>query len=50
MEDSADLFEKLDDPRSGNAKLHSLHEGLVIALCAMVCGGETCADIALFGR
>ena len=50
MEGFEEVFEELEDPRSGNAKLHSLHEVLVIALCTMVCGGETCADMALFGR
>jgi predicted transposase YbfD/YdcC len=50
MEDFEGFFEDLEDPRTGNAKLHSLHEVLVIALCTVVCGGETCADMALFGR
>jgi predicted transposase YbfD/YdcC len=50
MEDDEGFFEDLEDPRTGNAKLHSLHEVLVIALCTVLCGGETCADMALFGR
>ena len=50
MEDVEVFFGDLEDPRTGNAKLHSLHEVLVIALCTVVCGGETCADMALFGR
>ena len=45
-----EVFEDLDDPRTGNAKRHLLHEVLVIALCAVLCGGENCADMALFGR
>jgi predicted transposase YbfD/YdcC len=44
------VFEDLDDPRTGNAKRHLLHEVLVIALCTVLCGGENCADMALFGR
>jgi hypothetical protein len=50
MEDFAELFEDLEDPRTGSAKRHSLHEIVVIALCTVLSGGETCADMALFGR
>ena len=50
MENWAEVFGELEDPRTGNAKRHQLHEVLVIALCTVLCGGETCADMALFGR
>ena len=50
MDDFAELFEDLEDPRTGNAKRHALHEMVLIALCAVLSGGETCADMALFGR
>jgi predicted transposase YbfD/YdcC len=50
MDSFAATFAELDDPRTGNAKQHDLHEILLIALCAVLCGGETCADMALFGR
>jgi predicted transposase YbfD/YdcC len=50
MEEINELFGELEDPRSGNAKLHSLHEVLLIALCTVLCGGESCSDMALFGR
>ena len=40
----------LEDPRHGNAGRHSLHDILVIALCTILCGGETCTDMALFGQ
>ena len=50
MDEIAAVFEDLDDPRRGNAKRHLLHEILIIALCTVLCGGETCADMALFGR
>lgn len=50
MEEIEELFEDLEDPRTGNAKLHSLHEILLIALCTVLCGGEGCSDMALFGR
>ena len=42
-------FSNLDDPRDSNAR-HDLHEMLVIALCTMLCGGEDCSDMALFGQ
>ena len=41
-------LEPLEDPRCGNAGRHSLHDILVIALCTVLCGGETCIDMALF--
>ena len=50
MEDCEEVFEELEDPRTGNATRHLLHEILMIALCTVLCGGETCADMALFGR
>ena len=50
MDEIAGLFEDLDDPRTGNAKRHRLHEIVMISLCTVLCGGESCADMALFGR
>src|ERR1700739_4061216 len=49
MERFTACFAGLDDPREDNAR-HDLHEILVIALCAMLCGAEDCSDMALFGR
>jgi predicted transposase YbfD/YdcC len=49
MERFAACFAELEDPREDNAR-HELHEILVIALCAMLCGAEDCSDMALFGR
>ncbi len=49
MEEFNACFADLEDPRDDNAR-HSLLEILVIALCTMVCGGEDCTDMALFGR
>jgi len=42
-------FAALEDPRENNAR-HDLHELLLIALCAVLCGAEDCSDMALFGR
>src|SRR5512143_3351231 len=50
MDEIDAVFEELEDPRTGNAKRHALHEILLIALCTVLCGGETCADMALFAR
>ena len=40
---------QLPDPRASNAR-HELLEVLFIALAAMLCGAETCADMADFGQ
>ena len=50
MTESADLFSALEDPRASNARRHSLHDILVIAFCTMLCGGQTCTDMELFGH
>src|SRR5271169_1150190 len=43
-------WEELEDPRSGNAALHDFHELLMIALCAVLCGGQSAVDMALFAK
>jgi predicted transposase YbfD/YdcC len=48
MEGFRECFSGLEDPRSGNARRHDLQELLLIALCAVLCGGETCVDMADF--
>lgn len=45
----AAAFAEVEDPRAENAR-HDLSEILFIALAAMLCGAESCADMALFGR
>src|SRR5882672_47518 len=42
-------FVELPDPRAENAR-HDLVEILFIALAALLCGAEGCADMADFGR
>ena len=42
-------FAELEDTRADNAS-YGLMELLVIALCTMLCGGETCVDMALFAK
>jgi hypothetical protein len=43
-------FAALEDPRRGNAQRHELDEIVMIALAAVLCGAESCVDMALFGR
>ena len=50
MERFSACWEGLEDPRSGNAALHDLHDLLMIALCAVLSGGETAKDMAVFGK
>ena len=50
MQDFARIFDGVEDPRTSNATRHNLHEMLMIALLCVICGGQTCTDMALFGR
>ena len=50
MEAFAACWEGVEDPRTGNAALHEYHELLMIALCAVLCGGQGAVDMALFAR
>ncbi len=43
MERVIACFSELEDPRDDNAR-HDLHEILLIALCAVLCGAEDCFD------
>jgi predicted transposase YbfD/YdcC len=43
------IFEGVEDPRAENAR-HDLLELLFIALAAVLCGAESCADMADFGE
>ena len=49
MEEFAACFKTLEDPRTGNARRYDLLEILVIALCTVLCGGQTAVDMAEFG-
>jgi predicted transposase YbfD/YdcC len=42
------LFASVTDPRAPNAR-HDLSEVLLIAFAAVLCGAETCVDMASFG-
>src|ERR1700716_3743957 len=43
------VFRRLPDPRAANAR-HDLLEVLVLALAAILCGAESCSDMAEFGQ
>jgi DDE_Tnp_1-associated len=46
MDEFAAVSAALDDPRTGNAKRHLLLAILLIALCTLLSGGASCADMA----
>ena len=48
MDQFAASWEGLEDPRTGNASLHDFHELLMIALCTVLCGGQSAVDMGLF--
>jgi predicted transposase YbfD/YdcC len=50
MEGFSQLFEGVSDPRLSNATRHDLHEMLMISLLSVLCGGDGCHDMSLFGR
>lgn len=50
MQDFARIFDGVKDPRTSNATRHDLHEMLMTALLCVICGGQTCTDMELFGR
>ena len=50
MTEFASLISAPDDPCARNARRHSCHDILAIAFGAMLCGGQTSADMELFGH
>lgn len=45
----ARFFRDLPDPRAPNV-VHRLHDILVVALCAVICGADGWAEVEVFGR
>jgi predicted transposase YbfD/YdcC len=43
-------FESVEDPRDNRGKDHLLLDMIVIAICAVISGGESWEDIALYGK
>ena len=50
MDQFSACWEGLEDPRTGNASLHDFHELLMIALCAVLSGGQGAVDMAVFAK
>ena len=50
MESLGDCFAELKDPRGAQAKRYDLPEILTIALCAVLAGGQTAVDMAVFAE
>jgi predicted transposase YbfD/YdcC len=50
MQPLGDCFAELKDPRGVNAIRHDLPEILTIALCAVLAGGQTVVDMAVFAE
>jgi hypothetical protein len=50
MDRFVECWEGLEDPRTGNAGLHDFYELLIIALCAVLCGGQSAVGMALFAK
>ena len=49
MEEFIECFSEVSDPRQDNVR-HNLYEVLIIAVCTLLCGGEDCSDMEVFGR
>lgn len=45
-----DCFAELKDPRGSNARRYDLPEIMMIALCAVLSGGQTAVDMAVFAE
>ena len=50
MPNDSHVFEGMTDPRHRHAPRHDLDDMLMIAPLTVLSGGETCADMAPFGR
>ena len=50
MDRFIECWEGVVDPRTGNAALHNFYELLVIALCTVLCGGQSAVDMATFAQ
>ena len=50
MEKFRQLFNGVEDPRTGNATRHDFYEMLMIAVFSSLCGGQTCVDMADYAK
>ncbi len=50
LPEGLEMFDVIEDPRSGYATRHPFGSILFIALCAMLCGMDTCEDFVRFAK
>lgn len=50
LPEGLEMFDVIEDPRSGNATRHPFGSILFIALCAMLCGMDHCEDFVRFAK
>lgn len=50
LPEGLEMFEVIEDPRSGNATRHPFGSILFIALCAILCGMDHCEDFVRFAK
>ncbi|NJM36667.1 MAG: ISAs1 family transposase [Akkermansiaceae bacterium] len=50
LPEGLEMFDVIEDPRTGNATRHPFGSILFIALCALLCGMNTCEDFARFAK
>lgn len=50
LPEGLEMFEIIEDPRGGNATRHPFGSILFIALCAVLCGMDTCEDFVRFAK
>ena len=50
LPEGLEMFEVIEDPRCGNATRHLFGSILFIALCAVLCGMDTCEDFVRFAK
>ena len=50
MDQFVACWDDVDDPRTGNANRHDFYELLMIALCTVLCGGQSAVDMGPFAR
>lgn len=50
LPEGLEMFDVIEDPRSGNATRHPFGSILFIALCALLCGMDHCEDFVRFAK
>lgn len=50
LPEGLEMFDVISDPRTGNATRHPFGSILFIALCATLCGMDTCEDFVRFAK